>query len=370
MKPSKRLQNILIFVCFIAAAFVLLIYPKSPANVTQPVAASEHKPANANTDLNTICQNLKEDMQQINAQRTTLALKQINQQIQICLPHLNFAEQKQLMQLSDQMYQQFLAVERSPEQQKAFAYYVANQAQYPTIQQNNFEKLHSRDQYLIRHHAQAYIDLVQIDQDHALYRRHPSYLTKIFAPYLPEAESQFISELASQNLQPIWSQDHLNIPANEVVRRALYWQDYLARHKNGSYQQDARYLLNYYSRLLFEGGQDNPIPNQFDGTENIQADMLDEIKHLAQQEQGKLSQQAQAFLRFIALSPEQKQQISTEASPSNHHNAQPKVLSQLEHYLGLQQLPARNCFLDAVCHANFPQLKNTKSTQYLSAQIH
>lgn len=359
MKPSKRLQSILILICFIAAAFIVLVFPKSPANVTQPAPVIEHKPANTGTNLATICQKLKEDMQQINAQRTTLALKQINQQIQICLPHLDFVEQKQLMQLSDQMYQQFLKVERSPEQQKAFAYYVANQAQYPTIQQNNFEKLHSRDQYLIRHHTQAYIDLVQIDQDHAVYRRHPHYLTKIFAPYLPEAERQFVNELANQNLQSILTQAHLKLSANEVTRRALYWQNYLERYQDGSYQQDARYLLNYYSLLLFEGPQDSPVSSQFDGIDSIQADTLDEIKHLAQQEQGKLSLQAQAFLRFIELSPEQKQQINTATGATSQHR-QSKVQSQLEHYLGLQQLPARNCFLDAVCHAEHPQPKTTK----------
>lgn len=351
MKPSKRLQNILILICLIVIIFVVFILPKSPANVTQSVSVEEVKPVNTSTDLNIICQNLKNDMQQINAQRTTLALKQINQQIQICLPHLDFAEQKQLMHLSDQMYQQFLAVDRNPEQQKAFTYYVANQAQYPTIQQNNFEKLHSRDQYLIRHHSQAYIDLFELDNGQVFYRRDPQYLAKIFAPNLPEAELNFVNELAEQNLQPLWTERHLNISANEVARRALYWQDYLTNYPKSSYHQDALYLLHYYSLLLFEGGQKSPISIQFDGADDIQADMLEVIKQLAQQEHGHLSQQAQAFLRFIDLRPEQRLRIE-----STKQHAQPQVLAQLEHYLGLQRLPERNCFLDAVCHADFPQL--------------
>ncbi len=352
MKPSKHLQNFLILVCFISISFLAFLFPTSPAKVTQPLTSSEHKAVVASTDLNVICQNLKTDMQQINAQRTTLALQQINQQIQVCLPHINFQEQKQLMQLSDQMYQQFLMVDRTPEQQKAFVYYISNQAQYPTIQQNNFEKLNSRDQYLIRHHSQAYIDIIQLDKGQVLYRRHPLYLAKIFAPYLPEAERHFINELASQNLQPLWVEGHLNITANELARRALFWQTYLDNYPKAAYSQDARYLSHYYSQLLFEGGKNSPISEQFAGQDDIQPDMLEEINQLAEQENGTLSQQAQSFLKFIELSPEQRPQIPS-SRPMAIGHSQSKVINQLEDYIGLQRLPSRNCFIDAICHNDF-----------------
>ena len=349
--------------CFITLAAIAIVrFPQSPPKLDQQPQVNSNKHAD-NTDLATLCHNLQSDMQNMNAQRTTLALKQINQQIQICLPHLQAIEQKQLMQLSDQMYQQFLHVSRDKQQQQAFEYYVTNQVQYPTIAQQNFEKLHSRDQYLIQHQSQAYIEVINLGENQVFYRRNPLYLSKIFAPYLPEAEQQFINELAQQNLQPIWSSHHLTLSAAEIARRALYWQDYLLKYKKSSYFNDALYLSHYYTTLLFEGSQDSPVSIKFDDLEDVQADTLEQIQKLARNDQGKLGRQAQAFLRFIEMSPEQKQQSSmlvNRNSPSNNSvsskNSQAETLLQLEHYLGLQHPKPRNCFIDAICHPSFAQL--------------
>lgn len=361
MKPSKRLQNSLILMCFITLAAIAIIrFPQSSPKLDQQPQVSSNKHYDS-TDLATLCHNLQSDMKNVNAQRTTLALKQINQQIQICLPHLHASEQKRLMLLSDQMYQQFLSVSRDKQQQQAFEYYVTNQAQYPTIAQQSFEKLHSRDQYLIQHQSQAYIEVMNLGENQIFYRRNPLYLSKIFAPYLPEAEQQFINELAQQNLQPIWSSHHLTLSAAETARRALYWQEYLLKYRKSSYLDDAQYLSHYYTALLFEGSQDSPVSIKFDELEEIQADTLEQIQKLAQHDSGKLGRQARAFLRFVAMSPEQKQQnsklVNTNANNSvSGKNSHTDVLRQLEHYLELQHPNPRNCFIDAICHPTFAQL--------------
>lgn len=332
-------------------------FPQDPPELNPQPQSNSNKPHDS-TDLVKLCHNLQTDMQNMNAQRTTLALKQINQQIQICLPHLQTTEQKQLMQLSDQMYRQFLHIPRTKQQQHDFEYFVSNQAQYPTIAQENFEKLHSRDQYLIQHQSQAYIEVIDLGENQVFYRRSPSYLVKIFAPYLPEAERQFINELAEQNRHPIWSSHHLTLSSDEIARRALYWQDYLIKYHKSSYHSDAQYLAQYYSALLFEGSQDSPVSIKFDGLEDIQADSLEQIQRLAQHDHGKLGQQARAFLKFVEMSPEQKQQSSMlERNISRaSKNTNNEVLQQLTNYLGLQHPKPRNCFIDAICHSSFDQL--------------
>ena len=53
-------------------------------------------------------------MSEIDAQRTTFALEQINQDLKLCLPLLGFQQQKHLLGLSNKMYHDFLSVERTP----------------------------------------------------------------------------------------------------------------------------------------------------------------------------------------------------------------------------------------------------------------
>jgi hypothetical protein len=101
-----------------------------------------------------MCQNIEKNMSQINDQRTTFALEQINQDLKVCLPLMELAEQKHLMQRSTEMYPRFLKVDRTEFQQRAFEQYALEMAQHPTIQHAHFQQLTSRDQYLLKHQSQ------------------------------------------------------------------------------------------------------------------------------------------------------------------------------------------------------------------------
>ena len=221
--------------------------------------------SNVTPDLNLICQKLQKEMQQMSAQRTTFALQQINQDIRLCLPLMPFSEQKQLMQLADHMYAQFLKIDRSVEQQAAFDLYAHDQSQFPTIQQSQFEQLHIRDQYLLRHKGQAYIDLVDTHKHKATYQRNAQYLAKVFAPYFPESEKQFMQELAEQNQQPAFKKNTVLISPDEISRRAQFWESYLKKFPQSSYKHDAQYLRDVYSSLLFLGLEDWPVSVDFEG---------------------------------------------------------------------------------------------------------
>ena len=81
-----------------------------------------------------MCQNIEKNMSQINDQRTTFALEQINQDLKVCLPLMDLAEQKQLMQRSTEMYQRFLKVDRTEFQQRAFEQYALEMAQHRIVE--------------------------------------------------------------------------------------------------------------------------------------------------------------------------------------------------------------------------------------------
>lgn len=302
-------------------------------------------------DLTQLCQKLDVKMSEINAQRTTFALEQINQDLKLCLPLLDFQQQKHLLHLSNLMYQDFLAVTRTPQQQRAFESYALEMAQHPTIQQELFEQLTPRDQYLIKHQGQSYVELFDAGEGQLRYRRSPEYLAKIFAPYLPAAEREFIERLAEQNQYPAVVDHQIKVDAKQIADRALYWEDYLKQYPQSSYRQDAHYLFNLYRSLLFIG-----LPTQFvyDG-EMVQGGYLEEIQRLAGLAPSSLTQQARRFLTFIELRSEQRTS-DMRAMTSTVKSLPPdqQLQQQLARYLDLaiiQPDQSKDCLSDSICLA-------------------
>ncbi|WP_445114708.1 hypothetical protein [Acinetobacter sp. WZC-1] len=350
----NQIRNIWFLLLLINCGLLAACQKPAPEIIQESEHA--HSEANIAPDLTTLCQNLKKEMQEINNQRTTLAIEQMNQDLRLCLPLTDFPEQKQLMKLADQMYAQFLKVDRTPLQQQLFESYAVEQYQYPTIQQHHFEQLHIRDQYLIRHKGQAYVELLPYAvKGHINYRRNPQYLVKIFAPYLPHVEAEFIEELAQQNTQPFWNDNKLVISPEEIARRALFWENYYRDYPSSSYRNDARYLAEVYAALLFKGLPESMVSEDYDGRENIQPASLAVIKNIARQKNSDLADQARKFIKFIALSPDQRQKLIPIESDNLSGKPRQTVLLQLNQYLNLknvdtESLRKRDCFSDAICH--------------------
>nr|WP_228259948.1 hypothetical protein [Acinetobacter sp. ANC 4779] len=306
-------------------------------------------------DLSLLCKNIEKNMAEINAERTTFALEQINQDLKLCLPLSTFAEQQHLLVLSNQMYSNFLAVDRTPSQQMAFEEHAFDLAQHPTIQQNHFEQLNLRDQYLLKHKGQAYIELFDAGKGLVNYRRSPEYLAKIFAPYMPRAEQVFIENLASQNMMPVFVENTLMIEPHEIVTRALFWEEYLNQYPKSSYRKDAEYLLQIYTLFLFKGMNDSPVSDTYLDKYAIQSSSMDEIEKLAQVKNSYLALQATKFLQFLQLSkPQRLKEIPLQLSLKEQQSLSENqlTLKQLDQYLALQNLSlskTRDCFSDAVC---------------------
>lgn len=320
----------------------------------QPSKKAEEITVKINNDLDSICAQLKDDMLSMSAERTTFALEQINQNIRLCLPLMPLNQQIDLIDVSNQMYKQFLAVDRTIEQQKLFDQYVHDQAQYPTIQQSQLEKLTARDQYLLQHKGQAYIEIADTENHETFYKRSIQYLAKVFAPYFPEAEKTFIQELANQNQETHFNARDLNIQAQEISRRAQFWEDYVSHYPQSHYVKDAEFLYHFYSGLLFTGLKSAPVSTYYCGEIDIEPHSLTEIKLLSQKKNSRLADQARSFMKFIEMTPEQR---SIEIPLSIPHTiSEPKKTSiQLNHFLNLRTYDLNNlpldCFSDAVCTA-------------------
>jgi hypothetical protein len=342
--------------CFALLCSILLLGCQQP----ESQVAQEQPPKQQQeiaVDLTEMCKNLKKSMLEINNQRTTFALEEINQDLKVCLPLLKLREQKELMELSGTMYDNFLQVERTPQQQLAFEQYAFDMAQHPTIQQSHFEQFSLRDQYLIKHQGQAYIELMDQGEGMLAYRRSPQYLAIVFAPYMPEAEKAFMTELAQQNTQVPFLDGALTIDPQEIVIRALFWENYLQQYPRSSYRHDAEYLLQMYTHFLFKGMNNSPVSESYNDQNAINSSSLFEIKKLAKLKHSHLSWQAQRFLQFLELSEQQRNaQIPVQLSPQQKQSGQSNLqtLKQLDQFLDLRELNTRSprdCFRDAICLA-------------------
>lgn len=356
MKFPRNPLHYLISSILVVLSGMVVVACQKPATDIVHESKEEPKTENSVPDLTQICQSLKNEMLAINAQRTTLAIEQVNQDIRMCLPLLKPTEQMELMHQSKKMYQQFLLIDRTSEQQQAFENYALDQSAYPTIQQSKFEQLNLRDQYLLRHKGQAYIELTDETDDKMTYRRSPQYLAKVFAPYLPASEQIFIENLAEQNAQPPFKNNKLNLDPDEIAKRAKFWQEYLVTYPNSTFQHDASFLKNAYSSLLFLGTEGSPISFNFENQNDIDAANWLVIQRLAGSEDGELSVQAKKFIQFVQMTPEQRQQkiqISEKERTKLENRPQLLALSQLNQFLNLSPIDfkhvKKDCFSDAIC---------------------
>ena len=315
-----------------------------PKNATEPVHVKT-TPA-PTIDLTQVCAKIESDMQEINAERTTLALEQINQNLKICLPLLKHEQQHRLMQQSTAMYQRFLHVERNKEQQIAFEKFALEMAQHPTIQQNHLEALTLRDQYLLKHKGQAYIELIDLGENQLHYRRSPDYMLRIFAPYLPKSEQVFMQILAAQNQEPILQTEHLRIDADEMLTRALAWQSYQHDYPHSPDLAYAKFLMQQYAYYLFFGTEDEPVSEHYTDRLSIRAEHLEAIKKLARMEPSNLSHAATLYLAFLDVPTEQQNSFNRD---STENLSQQQKLEHYSHIFKPSPPKKKDCFKDAIC---------------------
>lgn len=190
----------------------------------------------------------------------------------------------------------------------------------------------------MRHLGQAYIELTDTDSSPIHYQRNPQYLAKVFAPYLPDVESIFISELAEQQAQPSMQGHDLIISPQEIANvrsLAKISARISAKHVSNWCQN----LAQYYTALLFKGSPKTPVSYDYNGAKDIDPASLTEIQQLAKLEPTELSNQARKFLVFIDLSSTQRQQLLPKQHRLDTSSATSSgVLTQqqLDLYLGLK----------------------------------
>lgn len=131
-------------------------------------------------------------------------------------------------------------------------------------------------------------------------------MADIFIPYLQQDQKAFIERLAKDNQGILWNDGGIAISFAEVMERAVFWEDYIARYPHGYAYQDAKQLSETYRYLLFFGSENTQWT---DDTihEFIAPEYRPLMLKLARRPNSVLAKDARKLLDFMSLSDSQRQ---------------------------------------------------------------
>ncbi|MEN8349435.1 hypothetical protein ABFP31_11190 [Acinetobacter nosocomialis] len=331
----------------------------------QAVSKEQKSTAQKSTEQrDSSCLQIMVAMHTINQNSKIEDLNQINEKLKTCVPSLKNDEQLKLINASTAMYQRFLKQEYNEKTAKAFeAFGYAILEQEPLdakktmkTKKKLFDQLGTRDQYLIQHEGQAYIELLYQGEGMFTYRRQPNYLVDVFAKALPADQKEFLTRMAKDNKDIFYDDGALAISWKELTERALFWEKFIQKYPKSYFINDAKLLFNEYRYFIFFGLDNTPVSDEFAPNTWIDKDALQQIRFLSTQNQSSLAKPAQQFLKFIATPVDERNtQFKTDLIDENGQKKSTYqiVHEQLEQLLELESpwntKSYRDCHMDAVC---------------------
>ena len=329
---------------------------KVEQNNQQPLSIEQSKPAVVTEpaiDAKT-CLALSKSMEKINNTSKIEAIYGIQELLKACLPTASNAEVLSLLENYQAMYERFLITNETMEDVN-FNIVMELADEGKKVPEPLLNTLNPKLQYLIR--------LVEDDADvRVIYQGEGYYefihdlqaMADMFTPYLRQDQKAFIERLAMDNQDILWNDGGIAISFVEVIERAQFWEDYLARYPKGYAPQDAKHLFEVYRYLILFGSENTQWTDD-SIHEFLEPEYRPLILKLARRPNSFLARDAQALLNFIALSDSQRQ----EKYPTSGIDEDGDEMSEwaIARYQIAEALPlelpwqttTKNCFIGVIC---------------------
>jgi len=329
--------------------------------VSKEQKTTEQKPV---IKQNNSCIEINAAIQKINQNSKIEDLNQINEKLKTCVPSLKNDEQIKLINASTTMYQRFLKqdyTDKTARAFEAFGYAVLEQKQQDPkkviqSQKKLFDQLSPRDQYLLQHNGEAYIDLLYQGEGMFTYRRQPNYLVDVFSKALTVDQKEFLTRMAKDNQDIFYNDGALAVSWKELTERALFWEKFIQKYPKSHFIGDAKLLFNEYRYFIFFGLDNTPVSDEYAPNTWFDKDALEQIRFLSTQNQSSLAKPAQQFLKFIATPVEERnKQFKIDLTEKNGDKKSNYQITheQLEQLLKFDSPwnteVYRDCHIDAVC---------------------
>lgn len=258
------------------------------------------------------CLALSKSMGKVDNTSKIEAIYAIQKQLKACLPTASNAEVLNLLKNYQAMYERFLWEEsdlNNSEFDQDFFDVMNALEQGEEVAEEKLQKMSARTRYLI--------GLIQNDADVRVYNLGEGYyafshdlkgMADIFTPYLRPDQKAFIQRMAKDNQDIFWSDAAITTSFEELVERAVFWEDYITRYPNGYAVKDAKILLDLYRYSLFFGS-DNTGWTDDAIHEFIEPEYKQTMVALTKRPNSILAKDATNYLNFMALSDSERQEL-------------------------------------------------------------
>ncbi|WP_413519230.1 hypothetical protein [Psychrobacter glacincola] len=285
----------------------------STDQISQSSVDKSTKPAIANNsavDAKT-CLALSDAMQKVDNTSKIEAIYAIQKPLKSCLPTASNAEVLNLLKDYQAMYNRFLWDDSDINDEKFnndFFDVMNALEEGKKAPEEKLKNLSPRVQYLI--------GLIQNDADVRTRNLGEGFyafdhdlkaMADIFTPYLRQDQKVFIQQMAIENQDIFLSDAAITTSFEELVERAVFWEDYITRYPNGYAVKDAKTILDSYRYFLFFG-TDNTQWTDDDIRGFLEPEYKQTMVALSKRPDSVLAKDATNYLNFMALSDSKRQQ--------------------------------------------------------------
>lgn len=302
-----------------------------------------------------ICSKLDDNINAVDHTSKIESLRAVQRQLAACLPAADNAEVLQWLADYQVMYARFLQSDSSIDDEDFFTV-MSNVEQGKSIAVAQLRKISPRARYLIGLiRSNADVSIRYMGANDFEFHHDLSAMADIFTPYLPDDQSEFIQRMAQDNQELFWFDAAIAFSFEELVERAVFWEDFMKRYPQSNFYNDAKALFDTYRYLLFFGSENT---QWFDDDLRKFYIPADErlMMQLTERTDSQLAQDVQKLLVFMQQSDDERHQ--SYPVPDKDENDQKINAWQVTHYQLGQALAisspwdsvrARNCLHGIIC---------------------
>ena len=245
-----------------------------------------------------ICSKLNDTISAIDNKSEIEDIHAVQHQLAVCLPVANNAEILQWLADYQEMYTRFLHIDSATDN-SAFDALMRTIEQEQAITVAQLKEVNPRIRYLVSLiRSKSDVNVRYLGEGDYEFHHDLTAMADIFSPYLPEDQAAFIQRLAQDNQEIFWFDAAIAFSFDELVERAVFWEDFMHHYPQSIFYNDAESLFNSYRYLLFFGSEntqwtDKKMRNFYD-SDNEQL-----MVKLAQRSNSKLAKNVQSFLIFM-----------------------------------------------------------------------
>lgn len=202
-----------------------------------------------------ICTKLGDTINAIDNKSKIENIHAVQRQITACLPAANNAEILQWLEDYQAMYRRFLKLDSAMDDEALFTV-MSDIEQGKTIAVSQLKQVSPRVRYLIGLvRSRADVNVRYMGEGHFEFHHDLTAMADIFTPYLPDDQNAFIERMANDNQELFWFDTATAFSFEELVERAVFWEDFMTRYPHSHFYNDAKALFNSYAYLLFFGSE-------------------------------------------------------------------------------------------------------------------